>query len=199
MILKVIFIIFALLSFTFFFWRRLREDYQEEQIFATSFYILFGIGLGSLVSIYLPDWWFWLTFFGAAVGLFLAVLRFNLRVFETIEAGVISFFSLLGIIFLYDWLQSGKLYSFFGMLIILLLSSLFLYLDKHYKGFVWYKSGRVGFSGLTVLGTFFIIYSLVAVTLADVIPFVGERDSILSAVLSFACFLAVFNLARKTI
>lgn len=191
--------LFGVLLFLFLFWRKLREDYPDSQIFSASFFILFGICLGSLVSIYvLPDWWFWLAFLGEATGLFIGILRFHLRVFETIEAGVIATLPLLGVVFLYNFLQKGSHYSFFGIIVVSLLYVLFLFLDKRYKTFTWYGSGRIGFSGLTVLGLFFIIRAVIAVTSLDVLSFVGENDAIFSGLLAFLSFFAIFNLARKT-
>jgi hypothetical protein len=178
------------------FWLRLKEDYISNLIFSTSFYSLFGMSLFVFISrLFLPQWWFWLGMLGAGLGLLLGIMRFNLRIFETIESAVISYLILL--IFVYSALNFlGNTTGLQMALISLGYYLLFLVFDKHYKGFTWYKSGRVGFSGMAVAGLFFVGRAFVAIFSDGVVSFV-DNDVILSGIISFISFLMLYNLSRS--
>lgn len=183
--------------FLFLFWRRLKEDYTQNQIFTTGFYTLFGIALGSVVSDnFFPSWWFWTVFLGSLFGVLLGVLRFQLRILEALDAFIFAELPLIGIVFLYSFIKSSDIISAIGVVFILTLISLFIFFDAHYKRFSWYRSGKVGFSGFTVMGIFFLTRALIAAYSSDVISFVGSKEVVLSAVMSFTAFLVVFNIAR---
>ncbi|KKQ98509.1 MAG: hypothetical protein UT24_C0009G0009 [Candidatus Woesebacteria bacterium GW2011_GWB1_39_12] len=199
MILRIVFSFIAVIIFLFLFWRRLKEDYTQNQIFTTAFYILLGFSLGGIISDnFAPSWWFWISFLGGSLGIFIGILRFNLRIFETIEAGILSSLTLYGFVFCYSWIDTNKVISALGTLIILVFIIIFVFLDKSYKTFSWYKSGRVGFTGMTILGFFFLTRAIVATLGVDVLSFVGNKDIVISAVISFASFLTLFNLARSS-
>jgi hypothetical protein len=190
---------FGLFIFLFLFWKRLKEDYASSIIFTSAFYMILGVFAGSIISDrFFPAWWFWADFLGIILFLFLGIFRFKLRVFETLEAAVISFLPWLSFVFLEDSIKKTSTQSLFGFLGILFLISIFFLLDKSYKRFTWYKSGRVGFSGMTTLGTFFLTRALVASFVPNMLSLVGKFESILSAMLAFFAYLMVFNLARET-
>jgi hypothetical protein len=177
----------------------LREDYTRNQIFTTGFYSLFAMGCGNILADnFLPGWWFWLGFIGGFLGLSLGIWRFRLRFFETLEAYVISGLSLLFIISLAKVFEKYSLESLLFSVGILLFALVFLFFDKHYKRFTWYKSGRVGFSGLTVLGLFFLVRSAVAMTNISMLSFAGEMEVVISGIVSFISFITVYNLSERT-
>lgn len=198
MFAKILFGFFGFLVFVFLFWRRLKEDYADEVVFSSAFLILGSALLLNLVSQkFFPGWWFWASTLGAVVGFLGAVIRFKLMVFETIEALVISGLSWLSLVFLQDSISSSSAPSLGGFLATFFLVGLFFFLDAHYKKFSWYKSGKVGFSGMTTLGIFFLVRAVVASTFPFMISFVGRLDAIISGVLAFLAFLTVFNLSRQ--
>lgn len=198
MAIKVVFSIFGVFLFLFLFWRRLKEDYASSQIFTTAFYILLGIFLASGVSIYFfPSWWFWLELVAALVGIVVAVWRFRLRFFEVLEAFILAILPWFGFVFVWDFIRAGSQISALASGVIVLLIGLFYFLDSHYRGFTWYQSGRVGFSGMTVAGIFFLIRVAVAVGSFGVLSLVNGKDSILSGITAFLCFLAVYSLAKE--
>jgi len=200
MLVKILLNAFGILVFLFLFWRRLREDYSANAIFSTALYMLLGVGAASYLSWRLfPSWWFWASFFGTSLGLTFGILRYRLRIFETVEASVISLLPWLGLTFLIDSLTNTNLTSSVGAAAILGLIVAFFLLDKHYKSFSWYKSGRVGFSGLTILGLFFLSRAAIAASITNVLSFSGKYEVFLSAVLAFVSFLLVFNLSRSEI
>lgn len=198
MLYKVLVNVLGVLIFLFIFWKRQKEDFASSEIFSTSFYIIFGALLGAIVSLKLAQsWWFWASFVGSVVAMSLAIVKFRLRVFETIETSVISFLPWLGLVFLVDSVLEKSLTSLLGFVIILALVFMFIYLDLHYKKFTWYKSGKIGFSGLTVLGALFLVRALIALFSSSVLSFSGKFETYLSALVAFLSFFTVFNLARE--
>ena len=93
--------ILGLFIFLFVFWRKLKEDYVSEIIFSASVFILLGLLAGFIIGLkFFPSFIFWSEFIGILLGLALSVLRLKLRVYETLEAAVISFLPWFGIYFL---------------------------------------------------------------------------------------------------
>ena len=190
--------VLGIVIFLFIFWNKQREDYPSGEIFSTSFYILSSIGLGLLVSSkYFPAWWFWASIAGIILGLGLGLLRFRFRFFESLEAIIIGLLPWLSLVFLSDSISSSSIFSFGAFAVVVALMGLDHFLDRHYKGFSWYRSGRIGFSGLTVAGAFFLIRAAVASFLPFVLSFVESFEAILSGVAAFILFLLTFNLARQ--
>lgn len=199
MFINIISYIFGLLIFLFIFWKRLKEDYASEIIFRTSFYILFGLFGGCILSIqFLPNWFWWFEFFGAILGLLISIKILGIRFYETLETFVISSLPLIAIFFLIDSVATSSFGSFVAFLTTLLLIFGYYFLDSHYKNFTWYKSGKIGFSGLTTLGFIFIIRSSLALFGVHVLSFVDKFEGIISGTLAIVCFLLVFNLGRVT-
>lgn len=200
MLVNVLINLAGVLISLFLFWRRLKEDYPSEVVFTTSFYMLLGILLGLLISKkFIPSFWFWGAFSGASLGILVGVLKYKLRIFEAVEAATLGLLPWLGIYFLSDSIINSSLPSFLAFFAITCLVTLFAFLDAHYKNFTWYKSGRVGFSGLTTLALFFLLRAGFAPFFPFVVSFTGRQDAILSGVTAFAFFLLTFNLARRTI
>ena len=178
---------------------RLREDYTQNQIFTTGFYVLLGIACGNILAMgFFNNWWFWLGLAGGAIGLMVGIRCFRLRFFETLEAFVIAGLSLFLVVSLSELIKEYSKSSMFLTLGVIFFIGLFIFLDLHYKKFTWYRSGRIGFSGLTVLGLFFLSRSIIAMSDLYVLSFVGESEVVMSGVLSFVNFMAVYNLSGKT-
>src|SRR4030042_6518724 len=185
--------------FLFIFWNKQREDYPSAEIFSTAFFVLAGIGLGAFVAFkFFPGWWFWTETLGALLGLGLGILRHKFRFFESFEALVIGLFPWLSLLYLTDSISYSSIFSFVAFVGVVALMGLYHFLDKHYKGFSWYRSGRVGFSGLTIAGLLFLLRAAVASFVPFVISFVLSYEAILSGIAAFVLFLLTFNLARQT-
>ncbi len=184
--------------FLFIFWKKLKEDYLPDQIFATATFVISGILLGFLTSLlFLTEWWFWITGLYAFIGLLIGVFRFRFRFYEAFEASFVGLMPWLSLVFFADSVSTTSLGSFVGFGFLMGLLGLYYYLDAHYKNFSWYLSGRVGFSGLTVAGIFFLGRSALALLSEPVVSLSGSLDVLFSAVLAFGLFLLTFNLARK--
>lgn len=197
-IIHLFFTCVAAILFMFQFWKKLKDDYTQNQIFTSGFYILLAIGAGNIISLnFLPAWWFWMSLLGGTFGLAAGVVRYKLKLFEAIDATVISSLFLFTAAFISDWYFSKSYFSLAGFVICLLLIIFYKFLDERYKRFVWYKSGRVGFSGLTVAGVFFIIRAVIAMINPNMVSFAGKSDIYISGVVAFLSFLSLFNLSRE--
>lgn len=192
--------IVGVVSFLFIFWKKLKEDYSSTFVFTTSFYVLGSMaGFALAAKYFAASWLFWATFAGALVGLALGVLRFKMRFFESYEALAIGILPWLSLYYLADAIKASSIYSFVAFVFVVSLMGLYYYLDKHYKSFSWYRSGRIGFSGLSVSGVFFLMRAAVASFLPFVISFLDKYEALLSGVTAFVFFLLTFNLARKSV
>lgn len=188
------------MAFLFFFWRRLREDYPTNQIFSTAFFMLSGVLGGWLISReFFPAWFFWAQALGASLGFLVGTFHFKFRLHESLEAAAVSFLPWLAFYFLKDASLSASIVSLGGFLFCLFLLALFYVLDVHYKRFTWYRSGRVGFAGLTVAGLFFLTRAAVAAFYPYVLTFAGRAEAIPSGVVAFIFFLLIYNLSKSEV
>lgn len=183
--------------FLFLFWKRLKEDYSSEQIFASAFFQLVGIGLGVAIASFFGDWWFWIIFVVLVIAQLIGIAKHKLRGFEIVEASVFSMIPWLSLYFLFDSIKTSRVSSLVGFLLFLASIGVFNLIDSKYKGFSWYKSGKVGFTGLAVLGLIFLIRAILAIFFQNVLSLVGKVDIILSSIVAFISFLLLFNLSRK--
>lgn len=176
----------------------MREDYTSSQIFTTSVYILLGAGLGVAFSLKIAhSWWFWFLLIGMALGFGLGVWRFRLRFYEALDSMISSLLPWLGVFFLSDSIVNLKLSSLVASALTFLLVALYWYLDSHYKNFTWYRSGKVGFAGLTTAAAFFLVRAALAIPFSFVLSFSGKFEALISAITAFIFFLLIFNLSRQ--
>lgn len=188
----------GLLIFLFLFWRKLKDDYVSEIIFSAASFILLGLLIGFFVALrFFPIWLFWSEFVGIIIGLTFAILKFNLRTYETLEAVVVSLLPWFGIFFLRDSVVNSSLISFIAFGVVLALVLIYYFFDLKYKNFTWYRSGRIGFSGLATLGLFFLVRSAVAIFTPSVLSFVGNLEPFISGIFAFVSFVLIFNLGRR--
>jgi hypothetical protein len=198
MLVNVLVSTLGILVFLFLFWKRLKEDYVEEIVFQTSFYILLGIGIGWMVSLkFLPNWFFWFGFTGGVSGLAVSFFRFRVKFYETLEAFIISCLPWLALIFLKNSVETSSFSSFLGFAAILLLTLVSYYFDTHYKKFTWYKSGRIGFTGLATAGLFFSVRLILAILKVPVLSLVNVSEIVISGVLTVTSFALLFSLGKN--
>lgn len=184
--------------FLFIFWKRLKEDYSSEIIFKTASAVSLGILTFWLLGLrfYAPGF-LWFAFLGATVGLAAACFTLRVRFYETFEAFVVAGLPWLSFLFLEDSVSGSSLISFFAFLAVLFFIFVFYYLDIHYKRFTWYKSGKIGFSGLATIGLIFITRSAIALAGFTVISFPGRLEVYFSGVAAVIVFALLFNLGRQ--
>ena len=200
MFTNIFFNILAAVVFLFIFWKKLKEDYIPNQIFSAAFSAILGVLLANiLIFNFFPSWWFWASLIGFCAGLTISIYRFKLRFFEVLDSSVIAALPWLLIIFLVNSVAFASTSSLVASVFILLLISIYLFSDAHYRKFTWYKSGRIGFSGLTVVGLFFLTRSLVALAFDNVLSFVGKTEIYFSTTLAIVSFFAIYSLSKKEI
>lgn len=190
--------VIGILTFLFVFWKKLREDYASEIVFKTAFQILFGILLGVLISSkFFPGWFWWSGVLGGFAGLALSVFKLRVKFYETFEAFVISSLPGVALLFLADSVVHFSFISFVAFLVTLIMIFIYYYLDLHYKEFTWYRSGKIGFSGLTTLGLIFLARTVLALTGGRMLSFVGRNEAIVSGMAFSICLLTLINLGRS--
>lgn len=192
----------------YYFWNRLKEDYTSNKIFTSFFYSFLGSLFFYLICIFFlvkflgsgfsaSGVLFWLSFFGGVVGLVVGIVSLKLKSIETIEAAGVGFLYLMVSIFVADAFTSLSLISLATAVVVALCIVLFYFLETKYKNLSWYKSGRVGFSGLFSLGVFFLVRSLVAIAFPYVLSFLGKYEPMIASTTAFLLFLGIFNLSRQ--
>jgi len=190
--------VFGILVFLFLFWKKLKDDDIQDQIFSTGFFAVLTCILFLLLSkFFLPKWWFWFGFWGFLIGLLGGILKFKLRIYEILDAAFFSVTPAVFIIFLYDSTRQSNWYLLEHSVLLALIFLLYLYLNRNYKKFSWYKSGRIGFAGLSATGFYFLARAVIAFWIPFMVSFVGKIEPILSGVLAFLVFLLTFNLSLK--
>lgn len=190
MLISLFLNLLGIVLFLFLFWRCLKEDYPREIVFGSAFLILLGVVIGYAVSLnYFPDWFFWLEAFGAFLGFSLGIFKYSLRFFEAFEAAFLGLLPWLAFLFV-----TRQIYI---SVFILGLITLSVYLKTKYKTFLWYKSGRIGLSGLLTAGVFFMARMVVAIFFPTMVSLTGKGEIILSGISAFTIFLLVYNLARS--
>jgi hypothetical protein len=198
--LAVLVVLLGIVFFLFFFWRRLKEDYSGQTIFSSAFLVLIGIVL-ALIMTYIASlplaFWFWAGLIGSLSGLGIGILKYDLRFFETLEAAGVGLLILVGFGYLAWALITGDPLFLIMLTVIFVLVLIFYFLEGRYRQFSWYKSGKLGFSGLMSLGIFFVVRVIIALVFPNMIFLVGRLDGLLSAIVAFVLFLAVFNLSRS--
>lgn len=132
-------------------------------------------------------------------GFLISIQRFKLKLFEAFESVSIASLYLLLIIFLADALKNSSWSSLVASAIFVALISIFYFLESRYKKFTWYRSGKIGFSGLTSLGIMFLLRGILAIPFPFVLSFLGKVEGLVSSVTAFVLFLALFNLARQKV
>src|SRR3990170_2943037 len=161
--------------FLFTLWKGLREDYKINSIFTFGFSVLFFVFAGLfLSSVINRGIWLWAAVLGMCFGLLLGVAKTGIRLLDAVESGVLS------LLFLMECAMTGlflSLYSpstFAAGVFVLWLILLYYYLKTRYKSLSWYKSGKIGFSALSVLIVFFVTRIPVALFFPNMISFLGK-------------------------
>lgn len=186
----------GILIFLFLFWRSLKEDYSSTLIFNSASFIIAGLLVGHYASKLIPESWFWMSLVASFLGLTLGAFKYKMRLTESYQAYVVGLMPYLALIFGYDGVVSSSLTSLIASVVTILLLVGYFFVDSRYKNFKWYKSGRVGFSGLATSAVFFLLRAIVAIVSPPVISFFGNFEVYLSSIVSFILFLSLYNLSR---
>jgi len=173
-----IFYAFAFFLSSFFIWKGLKEEYQEEDILNFTVILTLGSILGARLFyiLFTPRLLFnplrWLalriepgfSFFGALVSFLLITFLWSGKkkwdfwlVFDNLSLPFFFVFSFLSFGLIIT--NGGELF-FYLFFLSVLFSILSIFLAKYYRRFIWYKSGKPGFVGCLSLGFFSMIFGL---------------------------------------
>lgn len=181
----------------FVFWRRLKEDYDSKEIFATASYILLASLLGVLATQYWLHSFAFLTWAtGGFIGLVAGVRRFKLRFYETFEAYILAILYLLGLVALGGLVLGPSFASLYKLFALWVLVVFYHVLNANYHNFSWYASGRAGFAGLTAAGVGLLARVVAVLAMPAGFIAAGKSEALVDGTLSFVFFLLVFNLSR---
>lgn len=198
MAINVLITFLSVILSLFIFWKRLKEDYSSEIIFSSIFIVYISFAASYFVAKYfLPNFYFWVEVLGVGLGISLAIFRSKIRFFETLEALVLSALPVLSLYFLMDSVKNSSFFSFIAFIVILILVFVFYFVDTHYKSFTWYKSGKVGLSGLLTLFLFFLIRGTIAIFFPSVLSFSGDAEAYISGAMSFGTLALILILRRE--
>jgi len=194
--LLIILLLICVLVFLFSFWRNLKDDYLPSQIFSLAFNVFLSAALGFYVWRYVGNLAFWVVILSLLLGYIIGSIRSRIKIYDGLDGAVISI--LISVLFsslLLFKFRSSQLVLFYGMIA----AGIIIYslVKKNYKSFVWYKSGRRGFSGLFVIGVFFLTRSIVSIVKPELTYYLYEYDIIISGLISFMSFLNIFILGGK--
>lgn len=188
----------SLLLFLFFFWRRLREDFEPHIIFRSGFLMVITFAMGQILFVALvpklfpassifsyTGLWFWGALLGLGVGFIISQRLYKLPLYEALEAAFVGFLFASPLV-TKEWVFA-------------IMTLLFYYFVKsRYKSFRWYRSGKVGFAGLATMGVFFMVRSFLAFMGSTMLVFtgIGKVEVVLCSALAFLSFFAVYNLSE---
>lgn len=205
---QILGLIVGLFFFLFLFWQRLKEDYSAKLIFDSAFTIaisallgVFLLGLaGSFIQIsnvfFSSGLWFWGGVGGIVIGEMVSIRKFKLKWVEVFEATAISSFAWLFFIYILNFTFDISILSLIFPIFLIFLVWLFFFVDKRYRGFSWYKSGKAGFSGLLTAGVFFLGRVAISYFFPQSFSLIGKLDLVISAVASFLIFFSLYNLSE---
>lgn len=197
MVWNILTAFFGVVISLFIFWKRLKEDYSSEIIFSSGIVIYIFLFAGYFLTKKLfPSWFFWGSFLSLLLGLGIVIWKYKVRFYESFEAITFSLLPFYSFIFLKDSVINSSLISFIAFLVCLTFIYIFFYFDTHYKEFSWYKSGKIGFSGLATLGIFFLTRAAIAIFFHSVLSFVEVYEPYISGISAFFVSLLIFNLGR---
>ncbi|MDO8452207.1 MAG: hypothetical protein Q7S79_00485 [bacterium] len=188
---------FAAGAFSFVLWKKLKEDYTTDLIFSFTILILVFSTIGTVVGQYfLKGYSFWLVVSLETLVVAWFIKSNYFRLYELLDALVLSLLALfLGSNITELLLQVIRDQGFgipdiyFTAQIFVSLITIILYKTylKRYRSFSWYPSGKIGFIGLSLAASYFLLRGLVAIGTISVVPFF-ELARILDTVLSFLLF-----------
>ncbi len=149
--------------YLYLFWKRLKEDYAPEKVFNLAVLVLAGVLIGKIVSVYFAvNYQFWVSFASGFIFYLAGIYRMKINFFESLDAITVSYLPWISLLFLTDAVKERSLYNFLAFWVCLVLIFIYFFLNANYKKFTWYKSGRIGFSGVVTLFLAFLVKSFVS-------------------------------------
>jgi len=180
-------------SFSFVFWKRLRDDFEEERILSLTIFLALAFFIGSRFFYILThfssfgfsfSWFFWrshpgFSFLGGILAL-IGTLYFWARKNEwdfwhLADQALISFSVSISLFCLGIFIWQTDTFSFFWFLFSLFFLNIALFLSRNYRKFIWYESGKPGFVSSFCLFLFSLAILLLEIFSQNKVYCVGEN------------------------
>lgn len=185
----------AVVFSSFSFWRKLKEDYHEEEIFTLSLLIFVSSLIFSAVFYRFLGFPALGAFLGVALSLFVKLKLSKKSVWEGYDALTFSwiYFALFGGLGLFlaigDYLMLS--YAAAG----LLGGFWYWFMKKKYRSFGWYKSGKLGFLFWAESAFFSLFFSGLAFLRNNTLYC---YEGFVWLVLFFACFVVIYIRSERS-
>jgi hypothetical protein len=187
--------VFCVFLFSFSFWKGLKDDYISSQIFSVSITVIFTFTGAVIISNYFKEYRFWILFFALILGYIIGSYKNAIKIYDGYDSFVVSVLisGLLSSVILFYSASLPEIIFYISLAASLLV---YFLVHKQYKSFIWYRSGKRGFSGLFITGLFFLIRSAVSLVKPELTIMVTTYDIFISGLISFVSFLNIFILGR---
>lgn len=200
MILNLVTILVSIFIFSFALWRRLKEDYQESQIFYLTLLLLSGGGIGIfLASKFLDNYLLWSFIGGLTLAGLYGAKKLKFKTFEVVDAVVPGFLWLMLAVYP-AYLLKEQLPILISEASILIISlTAYYFFIKNFRKFYWYPSGKIGFAGLATLAILFIGRIIIAFYAGMMISSLGQKlpEIALSISIVLMCIVTLYLLSGR--
>ncbi len=198
----------GILVYLFLYWRKFHEDWDANEIFPGAIISALSTVAGGVIMILAAGkiprsavfeplgLWFWGALSGFFISFWVMQTKNKMKGYEVLDISTPGLLMWYGFLFLANLSLTRNVLSLVGFFVIAGLIGVYYYFNFYYKRFTWYKSGKVGFSGLAVAGLFFLFRSLTAIFVPEVFSIAGRMDGVISGALAFLLFFMVYNLAE---
>lgn len=218
----VLFFCLGAFFFSYTLWKKLREDWANNEIFKFTLVIFMGFLLGWwAASLWFPSFSFWITILAPFLAGTYVHKKLGFRFFEVIDALVPAWFSFLFFsysgVLIAHWIRFASIVAHVATVFVIaqlfaVIGSIVLYkyLLKRYRRFSWYPSGKVGFAGLASLAFYFLLRTIISIvahfaapTNIVSLPYFSLSVEIFNAIMglglmAFTVFVLYSRSGRKT-
>lgn len=183
----------------FILWKKLRDDYIASQIFSLGFLIYFSVLIYFVSRKYFSfPYSEWLVLLIPFLITLIYSKRNRLRLNEVVNALVPSYLVAHFYFYVTLIIAGYRTNYIIAIFVILVLTLIFSVTEKKFKNFSWYKSGKVGISGLLIFALMCIINAIIALLSPSMVFFSGKLNAIILIILALISATAIFTLSRKT-
>lgn len=194
--------------YLFILWRNLKEDYPSAQIFSIGIQTIVSVILGALLAQFLSpslhfrflvarELWFW----GAVGGYFLSfsilVSRAKMRYWEVFQYGFLGILSAFFVLLL-TLIPTSGVSALYPLVLIVISLGVFAVIQKNYRKFAWYRSGKVGLAGIVAAAVFFMGRAVIAASGLTMLSLAGPIDVLVSALIAFLLFFNAYNISQTS-
>lgn len=188
----------ALVFSSFSFWRKLKEDYKEEAVFALNLLLLAGAGVFYALSFFLlrnKGFSFPVTFAGVVLILKMWSLKTKSNVWEIFDALALSFIYFLFFVGVGYFASTGSYWDLKYIGAALVSWTVYEFSKNKYRSFSWYKSGKTGFLFWEASFVVFLVLSVLAFADTDAL----YLESVILVLMAIASARFIYYRAERSL